>query len=93
MVAMNAPERNTGSRTIADALAQRESGQMDALEDLVAQAMADVAAVAAGQPVEVVQKLLADRLRPHLPVDSKSNESWLRERAKLVVAAQQCHTR
>lgn len=86
----NQPQQNnTGSRTIAEALAQQESHQLDELETLVARAMENVAGRAAGQGIEVVQSLLAEQLRAHLPVDSPSNKAWLRERARLIVNAQQ----
>ncbi|RIJ77750.1 hypothetical protein D1871_05810 [Nakamurella silvestris] len=75
------------SRSIADAIKQSESRQLDALEDLVERVMDEVAAEAAGKPVDAVQEMLADRLRPHLPVDAKANKAWLRERARLIVGA------
>ena len=80
-------EPQVPSRTIAEALAQRESRQMDALETLIEQAMTAVGAESTGKPIDVIEKMLADRLRPHLPVDSKSNKAWLRERAKLIADA------
>ena len=75
------------TRTIAEAMQQRESQQMDALETLIEAAMEEVAEQAAGQNLDAVQKMLADRLRPHLPVDAPSNKTWLRERAKMILAA------
>jgi len=75
------------SRSIADAIAQSQSRQMDALEVLIDDVMESVAAESAGQPIDVIEARLADRLRPHLPVDAKANKAWLRERARLIADA------